>query len=155
METYLLDVTRCEEKWWSCFGTLCCIILNCIVFINQVNQDTTPEEFASYSFKISASGAQADNSSGALEARIDVAASDSPYGLLVFDPPLVHNVSEDKGYVNLTVRRKDGNIGHLKVNLTVSGSTAVEGKDYTISSTRKLYLITYIHTYFIKSCHRR
>ncbi|XP_048584248.1 adhesion G-protein coupled receptor V1 isoform X2 [Nematostella vectensis] len=101
----------------------------------QVKQDTEPEEFASYVFKITnAENADRDPSPGALQASIDVVASDDPYGVLVFEPPYVYNVSEDVGTVNMTVKRNKGDIGRLSANYSVTSSSAMPGQDYEAMS---------------------
>lgn len=57
-------------------------------------------------------------------------ASDDPYGIVEFQSTTPLNVSEDIGFVNLTVLRNGGSIGQLSVNYSVSSDTATEGADY-------------------------
>ena len=57
-------------------------------------------------------------------------ASDDPYGLIEFQSASTLNVSEDVGFVNLTVVRNGGSIGDLSVNYSVSSTTATQGTDY-------------------------
>lgn len=84
-------------------------------------------------FKIDIAGAESAGQESR-QAIINVAASDDPYGLFIFNPPLIRNVSEHNHYVNLTVKREEGNVGHVVVNFTVTSPTATAGLDYEVPS---------------------
>lgn len=71
-----------------------------------------------------------DPSQSARTAQITVVASDDPYGIIEFQSASTLNVSEDVGFVNLTVVRNGGSIGDLLVNYSVSSTTATLGTDY-------------------------
>ena len=66
----------------------------------------------------------------AREATITVVASDDPFGIIEFQSPSYLNISEDVGFVNLTVVRNGGSIGELRVNYSISSDTATHGVDY-------------------------
>ena len=84
-----------------------------------------------YTFSLlTASGTSIDPSVKARIASITVAASDDPFGIIQFQSPLIRNVSEDIGFVNLTVIRSGGSIGQLSVNYSVTSTTATQGMDY-------------------------
>ena len=100
----------------------------------QVLEDSRPEEKEVFSFDIT-SVTDADVDVTARSAVITVAASDEPYGVLEFDPPLMRNVSEDGPNVVLTVRRKHGITGRLALNFSVESTTAIAGRDYQLQST--------------------
>lgn len=96
-----------------------------------MRDDSTAEELAVYSFRLTgATTAALDPSQSTLEATVTVVASDDPFGIIEFQSPPKLNVSEDVGFVNLTVVRDGGSIGALSVNYSVSSDTATEGQDY-------------------------
>lgn len=96
-----------------------------------MKDDSTAEELALYSFSLTgASQTVLDPSQSARTAQITVVASDDPYGIIEFQSASTRNVSEDIGFVNLTVVRNGGSIGDLSVNYSVSSTTATEGTDY-------------------------
>ena len=67
-------------------------------------------------------------------------ASDDPYGIVEFQSATPLNVSEDIGFVNLTVLRNGGSIGQLSVNYSVSSDTATEGADYESFGSGRFFL---------------
>ena len=67
-------------------------------------------------------------------------ASDDPYGIVEFQCATPLNVSEDIGFVNLTVLRNGGSIGQLSVNYSVSSDTATEGADYESFGSGRFFL---------------
>lgn len=73
-----------------------------------------------------------DPSLNSREASVTVVASDDPFGIIEIQSASRLNVSEDVGFVNLTVLRDGGNIGELKVNYTISSETATHGTDYRV-----------------------
>ena len=96
-----------------------------------MKDDSTAEELAVYSFSLlGASETVLDPSQSARQAQITVVASDDPYGIIQFQSASSVNVSEDVGFVNLTVVRNGGSIGYLSVNFSVSSTTATKGVDY-------------------------
>ena len=96
-----------------------------------MKDDSTAEELAVYSFSLlGASDTALDLSQSARQAQITVVASDDPYGIIEFQSASSLNVSEDVGFVNLTVLRNGGSIGDLLVNYSVSSTTATMGVDY-------------------------
>ena len=96
-----------------------------------MKDDSTAEELALYSFTLDgASSTVLDPSQSAVTAKITVVASDDPYGIIEFQSASTLNVSEDVGFVNLTVVRNGGSIGDLSVNYSVSSTTATQGTDY-------------------------
>jgi len=96
-----------------------------------VKDDSTAGELAVYSFSLlGASDTVLDPSQSARQAQITVVASDDPYGIIEFQSASSLNVSEDVGFVNLTVLRNGGSIGNLLVNYSVSSTTATKGVDY-------------------------
>ena len=96
-----------------------------------MKDDSTAEELAVYSFSLlGTSDTGLDLSQGARQAQITVVASDDPYGIIEFQSASSLNVSEDVGFVNLTVLRNGGSIGDLLVNYSVSSTTATKGVDY-------------------------
>ena len=103
-------------------------------------EDSRPEEKQVFSFDITAvTGASINSASRS--AVITVAASDDPYGVLDFEPPLVRNVSEGSNAV-LTVRRKHGITGRLALNFSIESTTATLGKDYQLQGSAGLHLIS-------------
>ena len=100
-------------------------------FVFQVKDDATAEELAVYDFTLTgATQTVLDSSQSARRATITVVASDDPYGIVEFQSATPLNVSEDIGFVNLTVLRNGGSIGQLSVNYSVSSDTAIEGADH-------------------------
>lgn len=96
-----------------------------------MKDDSTAEELAVYSFSLlGASETVLDPSPSARQAQITVVASDDPYGIIEFQSASSLNVSEDIGFVNLTVVRNGGSIGDLSLNYSVSSTTATKGVDY-------------------------
>lgn len=96
-----------------------------------MKDDSTAEELAVYSFSLlGASETVLDPSASARQAQITVVASDDPYGIIEFQSASSLNVSEDIGFVNLTVVRNGGSIGDLSLNYSVSSTTATKGVDY-------------------------
>ena len=84
-----------------------------------------------YNFALTGSAQTSlDPLQSARRAQITVVASDDPYGIIEFQSASMRNVSEDVGFVNLTVVRNGGSIGELSVNYSVSSTTATEGSDY-------------------------
>ncbi|PFX17387.1 G-protein coupled receptor 98 [Stylophora pistillata] len=97
----------------------------------MVKDDSTPEELAVYNFALTGSTQTSlDSSQSARRAQITVVASDDPYGIIEFQSASMLNVSEDVGFVNLTIVRNSGSIGELSVNYSVSSTTATKGSDY-------------------------
>ena len=70
-------------------------------------------------------------------------ASDDPYGIVEFHSATPLNVSEDFGFVNLTVLRNGGSIGQLSVNYSVSSDTATEGADYESFGSGRFFFLTF------------
>lgn len=96
-----------------------------------MKDDSTPEELAVYNFALTGSAQTSlDPLQSARRAQITVVASDDPYGIIEFQSASMRNVSEDVGFVNLTVVRNGGSIGELSVNYSVSSTTATKGSDY-------------------------
>lgn len=97
-----------------------------------MKDDSTAEEIAVYSFTLLGKIGETalDAAQSARQARITVVASDDPYGIVEFQSASSLNVSEDVGFVNLTVVRNGGSIGDLSVNYSVSSTTATKGVDY-------------------------
>ena len=84
-----------------------------------------------YSFTLTGATRTAlDPSQTARRATVTVVASDDPFGIIEFQSASPLNVSEDVGFVNLTVLRNGGSIGQLSVNYSVSSDTATKGADY-------------------------
>ncbi|XP_015763361.1 PREDICTED: G-protein coupled receptor 98-like [Acropora digitifera] len=99
----------------------------------QVVDDPTAEKLAVYAFRLtSASVVELDPSPNSREASVTVVASDDPFGIIEIQSASPLNVSEDVGFVNLTVLRDGGNIGELKVNYSISSETATHGTDYRV-----------------------
>ena len=69
----------------------------------------------------------------ALRSTIVVVSSDNPYGIINFDGDSAYNISEDVGYVSLSVVRNKGHIGMLRVTIDVDLSGATEGVDFEVS----------------------
>ena len=103
-----------------------------------------------YNFTLTAaSQAELDPSQSARKATVTVVASDDPYGIIEFQSASPQNVSEDVGFVNLTVVRDGGSIGHLSVNYNVSSATATKGVDYeSFGSGRTYALLRFVLLYF-------
>lgn len=97
-----------------------------------MKDDSTAEEIAVYSFTLLGKIGETalDAAQSARQARITVVASDDPYGIIEFQSASSLNVTEDVGFVNLTVVRNGGSIGDLSVNYSVSSTTATKGVDY-------------------------
>ena len=97
-----------------------------------MKDDSTAEEIAVYSFSLLGKIGETalDAAQSARQAQITVVASDDPYGIIEFQSVSSLNVSEDVGFVNLTVVRNGGSIGDLSVNYSVSSTTATKGVDY-------------------------
>ena len=96
-----------------------------------MKDDSTAEELAVYSFSLlGASNTVLDPSQSARQGQITVVASDDPYGIIEFQSASSLNVSEDVGFVNLTVIRNGGSIGDLLVNYSISSNAATVGVDY-------------------------
>ena len=88
-----------------------------------------------------------DPSQSARRAQITVVASDDPYGIIEFQSASTQNVSEDVGFVNLTVVRNGGSIGELSVNYSVSSTTAAKGTDYESFGSGMLLLLLCLFIY--------
>ncbi len=112
-----------------------------------MKDDSTAEELAVYSFSLlNANPAVLDPSQNAKTAQITVVASDDPYGIIEFQSASTRNVSEDVGFVNLTVVRNGGSIGDLSVNYSISSTTATEGTDYESFGTGMALLsVSFVH----------
>ena len=107
-----------------------------------MKDDSTAEELAVYSFSLlGASDAVLDPSQSARQAQITVVASDDPYGIIEFQSASSLNVSEDVGFVNLTVLRNGGSIGDLLVNYSVSSNTATMDVDYESFGSGKVQCV--------------
>ena len=97
-----------------------------------------------YSFTLTgATSTVLDPLQSARRATVTVVASDDPYGIIEFQSASPLNVSEDVGFVNLTVVRNGGSIGALKVNYSVSSATATEGADYESFGSGKFLTVSF------------
>lgn len=98
-----------------------------------------------YSFSlVAASETVLNPSQSARQAQITVVASDDPYGIIEFQSASSLNVSEDVGFVNLTVLRNGGSIGNLLVNYSVSSNTATKGVDYESFGSGKVQCFVFV-----------
>ncbi|XP_068693739.1 adhesion G-protein coupled receptor V1-like isoform X3 [Montipora foliosa] len=105
--------------------------LDTVLLPIQVKNDSIAEQLAMYVFRLTRSNVvELDPSQSAREATITVVASDDPFGIIEFQSPSYLNISEDVGFVNLTVVRNGGSIGELRVNYNISSDTATHGVDY-------------------------
>ena len=110
-----------------------------------MKDDSTAEELAVYSFSLrGASDTVLNPSQSAQQAQITVVASDDPYGIIEFQSASSLNVSEDVGFVNLTVLRNGGSIGNLLVNYSVSSNTATKGDDYESFGSGKVQCFVFV-----------
>ena len=95
-----------------------------------------------YTFTLTTANVAAlDPSESARKATVTVVASDDPYGIIEFQSASPLNVSEDVGFVNLTVVRDGGSIGDLSVNYSVSSATATKGVDYESFGSGRTYAL--------------
>ena len=118
-----------------------------------MKDDSTAEELAVYSFSLlGASDTGLDLSQGARQAQITVVASDDPYGIIEFQSASSLNVSEDVGFVNLTVLRNGGSIGDLLVNYSVSSTTATKGVDYESFGSGKVQCLLFLYVVYSVCC---
>lgn len=110
-----------------------------------MKDDSTAEELAVYSFSLlGASDTVLDPSQSARQAQITVVASDDPYGIIEFQSAPSLNVSEDVGFVNITVLRNGGSIDNLLVNYSVSSNTATKGVDYESFGNGKVQCFVFV-----------
>eukprot|EP00794_Sanderia_malayensis_P009868 gene9868-10878_t len=99
----------------------------------EVKDDNIAEESSVYELSLTAvtGGAEFDTSINATKSFITVAASEQPYGVIQFISALPINVSENAGYVNLTIIRSIGFIGRVRVMYATSSNTATPGIDFS------------------------
>ena len=97
--------------------------------------DATPEESKKYQIYLerTSGGAELDVPMNT-KSEITVAASDNPYGIVQFARPVIFNVSESVGTVNLSLTRTGGTIGQLSVMFLTSSSTSTPAMDFTPAS---------------------
>ncbi|XP_064619709.1 adhesion G-protein coupled receptor V1-like [Lineus longissimus] len=102
----------------------------------QTKDDTVPELKHLYALEITSAtgGAIVSTEPGARKSIITMVASDYPHGLFQFAAPQEKMVSEDDGFVSLTIKRDFGTVGQVKVSYTTWQSTAKEGEDFTAES---------------------
>ncbi|KAM3610925.1 uncharacterized protein V6R79_010649 [Siganus canaliculatus] len=106
--------------------------------ILEALDDELPEERREYQLTLTSATSGLEISPMAKQARIIMAASDSPHGLFSFTQHQTR-VTEEQGQVNVTVSRSRGSLGSVWVTYQTAGDTAIDGVDFVPASGRLLF----------------
>ncbi|XP_029019275.1 adhesion G-protein coupled receptor V1 isoform X2 [Betta splendens] len=106
--------------------------------ILQTLDDDLPEERREYQLVVTSTTPGLDISPTARQAKVIMAASDSPHGIFSFSQRELR-ATEEEGTINVTVTRSLGSLGRVWVAYQTSGDTAVSGADFKPASGQLLF----------------